>query len=506
MTAHSQGGTATRLGRRAADVLLWIGAGLGLVSLFAAVAVAIGGVVPLVFTSGSMEPDVSTGSLGMARTVDADELRVGDVVSVTNDAGTRVTHRIVAIEEAPDGTSLTLQGDANPAPDERPYVVDSADRLWFSVPVLGRVVAWMTSPWAMFLGGLVAASLLFWAFRRGSGPGPGSRSESDRARAGIEEGSTSASPARTGSHRRSGRVARGVAAVAALVCLPALSMTSNGASTMALFTDNGTVTTSGFATHHVAQPASVSCQTGALGLLSMTVSTTSSDSRYEYVARIFPSPHSGNQVGSDRVMSDASGAVRSYTYTSLNFSLGLLQLNTPYYVRVYAHIPGTDWYSPTYRVHTFRVIGLGVPLRFECVSGLTAPVVGFTQPTNGITMENGALHDQITTACDGDYGATYAAACGTATDADGSITSVKYVLQRNGSTLGTRCWNGGGLWVTNCSFRDASRNAGQNRWAVPRNLATLPYLSDGAFTLIIRATDDAGNVTEQRITYNATYF
>lgn len=151
--------------RNRRELALNVGAVLGLICIVVAFASMLFGITPLVFRSGSMSPEISTGSLALARTIDAADIRVGDVVSVNNDIGTRISHRVIAIEPAGDGAvSLTLKGDANPGPDGLPYVVTEADRIVGSVPMLGYVAAWLSSKTAIFLGGIVAGALLMLAF------------------------------------------------------------------------------------------------------------------------------------------------------------------------------------------------------------------------------------------------------------------------------------------------------------------------------------------------------
>ncbi|MFT4009140.1 MAG: signal peptidase I [Nocardioidaceae bacterium] len=154
---------------------------LGAVALLAVVAGWLFQVTPLVFRSGSMGPDINTGALGLARQVPASDLRVGDVVSVTAADGVRITHRVTRIADAPERgeVSLTLKGDANEVPDAAPYVVSSADRVFAHVDGVGYVVAWLSSPAAMFAGGLVAAWLLLTVFR-------GRRGESTKPTVPIE--------------------------------------------------------------------------------------------------------------------------------------------------------------------------------------------------------------------------------------------------------------------------------------------------------------------------------
>jgi signal peptidase I len=150
------------------ETLLNVGAALGVLCLLAAVAAIGFGVRPLVFRSGSMGPEIATGALGLARTVPAADLAVGDVVSVVNARGVRVTHRIQTVRYANPTATLTLRGDANPTADPEPYVVTEADRLFWSVNHLGYAVSALSSPWGTFGAGLLAGGLLTYVFGRRS--------------------------------------------------------------------------------------------------------------------------------------------------------------------------------------------------------------------------------------------------------------------------------------------------------------------------------------------------
>ncbi|AOW92873.1 signal peptidase I [Rhodococcus sp. WMMA185] len=143
-----------------------MGAIAGLICVLAASASFFFGIKPLVFRSGSMSPDIPTGSLALSRAVPASDLAVGDVVSVLNEQGTRITHRVEEIVSSNANSSvLILKGDANKDADLSPYTVSEADRVFFSVPSLGYVVAWLSSPVAIFLGGAFVGSLMVVAFR-----------------------------------------------------------------------------------------------------------------------------------------------------------------------------------------------------------------------------------------------------------------------------------------------------------------------------------------------------
>lgn len=470
--------------RKIADIALWVGAALGLLSLVSAVAVLVFGLVPLVFTSGSMSPEIPAGSLGIATTTDADELAIGDVVSVDAVDGVRVTHRIIDIEIAGDQATMTLKGDANAAPDSEPYIVTEADRLLFSVPWLGRVLTALASPMAIFLAGVLAAAVVGYVIMSSS------RGERPRRRRGS---------------RRAGSQRVGAAAVVALTA-PGLLALSPTETTTAYFSDlGGTVTTSGFVAHRVAPPTTIECATSLLGL-SMTITTTASDPRYTYWARGFNA--SGQPVSNYKQMT-GSGSTRAATFTESDFSASI-SLGNAYSIRVYSRVAGTTWESSEYRTYPFSKVSVAlVGLLYQCGEPDPGPAIAFTKPLNGDTGDNAgsnSLQTAISAACqDGTYGASNVAACGTASD-NGSISTVEYILQRTGGTLGVRCWNGSSLWVTGCQYRAAATNASKTKWAVPRlNGLTYPYISDGTFVLTIRATDNLGNVTVRSINYSVTY-
>lgn len=160
-------GTQRTLGKRRRsrrELALNVGAIAGTICIVATVLSLMFGVKPLVFRSGSMSPAISTGSLALAQRVSVDEVKVGDVVSVTNPQGTRITHRVFRIQQMDGQTLLTLKGDANAQPDLLPYPVTKVDRVFAHVGFLGYLVAWLSSGIAIFVGGILAGALLMLAF------------------------------------------------------------------------------------------------------------------------------------------------------------------------------------------------------------------------------------------------------------------------------------------------------------------------------------------------------
>jgi signal peptidase len=120
--------------------LLGAALGLGVVCL---VIPKILGAVPLTILSGSMVPTMPPGALAVVRPIDATHARVGDVLSYQPepDDPTLVTHRVIAVTRNAQGAvSLTLQGDANSAPDERPVRPEQVQgSVVYAVPYFGWV-------------------------------------------------------------------------------------------------------------------------------------------------------------------------------------------------------------------------------------------------------------------------------------------------------------------------------------------------------------------------------
>ncbi|HYQ76756.1 signal peptidase I [Cellulomonas sp.] len=161
------GGRARRAGGRAARGLqqgvLDVAAVLGALSILAAVACLALGVRPAVVVSGSMAPGIPVGALTVARTVPAEQVAVGDVVTVPRTTGAGlVTHRVVEAAPAGDGRStvLRLQGDANAEPDALPYTVTEVGQVLGSVPGVGYAVSWMQQHLLLVVAALLVVTAL----------------------------------------------------------------------------------------------------------------------------------------------------------------------------------------------------------------------------------------------------------------------------------------------------------------------------------------------------------
>lgn len=154
-----------------------------LVSLLAIVVIVVPlatGAKPYTILTGSMEPQYPPGTLVVVKPVDVSEINLGDVITYQLESGKPqvVTHRVVAVGAAADGTPLFItRGDANDADDPEPVQpVQIVGELWYSVPYVGwinNVVTGQARAWAipivvagLFIYGIVLLAMGFRDRRR----------------------------------------------------------------------------------------------------------------------------------------------------------------------------------------------------------------------------------------------------------------------------------------------------------------------------------------------------
>jgi signal peptidase I len=290
--------TAGRVGR---DLLLTIGALLGLCCIVLAVASTFFGVQPLIFRSGSMAPAIDTGAFALAHDVGARDLEADDIVSVHTAAGTRVTHRIADISQTPGGARLLLKGDANDAEDPAAYDVTSADRVFVSVPKLGYVVTWFAGPWGVFLLGMYAAFVVYVIVRgvgrstpRGPGPGGGARRATSALVLGL------------------------------VVAASSTTLTGRDVPTLAAWTDDVAVSGTTLTASVVPAPATFTC--GLLGLASTTFNWSAVSGATNYTLFFNSGTSSTTVTGTSSTITGGSGGPKTawvranHVYTGVTWS------------------------------------------------------------------------------------------------------------------------------------------------------------------------------------------
>lgn len=130
------------------------------------------GVAPMVVLSGSMsgtaQDHIEVGDLIFDTKADVNTLKEGDVISFMENKIV-VTHRIIRIETAQDGTRLFVtKGDANNTEDE-PITADMVVGLYrFRIPKLGDFALFLQKPLGMviFIGIPVLAFIVIDILRR----------------------------------------------------------------------------------------------------------------------------------------------------------------------------------------------------------------------------------------------------------------------------------------------------------------------------------------------------
>lgn len=96
---------------------------------------------PYIVLSGSMEPQIRTGSLCVVDTkVPFEEIKAGDVIAFETGTGSLVTHRAVTMKDG----MIETKGDANAVTDG--FTTSEANyrgKTLYSLPYLGYAVNWL---------------------------------------------------------------------------------------------------------------------------------------------------------------------------------------------------------------------------------------------------------------------------------------------------------------------------------------------------------------------------
>lgn len=118
--------------------------------------------------SGSMEPTYHTGSLLYVKEVDPLELENGDVITFYLSEDTIVTHRIVDVISAEDGSGdiyFQTKGDANNVVDGGlVYYKNVIGEPVFSIPGMGYMVNFIQHPPGIYIAIVVCVGLVFAVF------------------------------------------------------------------------------------------------------------------------------------------------------------------------------------------------------------------------------------------------------------------------------------------------------------------------------------------------------
>lgn len=110
---------------------------------------SIGGVFPLIVLTDSMYPEIESGDLIICHTVKAEDVKVKDVISFFDPAGSGtsiVTHRVVEILEEDGGIMFRTRGDHNNTEDKTLVPAKNLVGVyWTRVPLIGHMAMFMQS-------------------------------------------------------------------------------------------------------------------------------------------------------------------------------------------------------------------------------------------------------------------------------------------------------------------------------------------------------------------------
>ena len=100
---------------------------------------------PAVIMSNSMVPVFSRGSMVIVQKTDPMDVKLGDIVQY-NSSGKMITHRVVAIDAAADGSGsrvFTTKGDNNPSPDPLVAASQIIGIIRAQIPYIGYPTVWL---------------------------------------------------------------------------------------------------------------------------------------------------------------------------------------------------------------------------------------------------------------------------------------------------------------------------------------------------------------------------
>lgn len=154
--------------------VLNLAAACGVLCLLALAAAWLFDITIILFKTGSMEPTIPTGAAAVVRQIPAADVNVGDIVTIDRPGTLPVTHRVIAITPGNgDLRAITLQGDANPAPDPAPYTVQQVRLVLAWVPGVAPWIVAARQPLVMTLVTVgVSALVVFTLWPRTSTASP----------------------------------------------------------------------------------------------------------------------------------------------------------------------------------------------------------------------------------------------------------------------------------------------------------------------------------------------
>ena len=107
---------------------------------------SIGGYMPMIVLTDSMHPEIKGGDLVVIKSVDAEDIKVGDVITFfdpNSKSKTTTTHRVIEIKTVDGELTFVTQGDANSGADGDIPATNLVGLYQFRVPLMGKVAMFM---------------------------------------------------------------------------------------------------------------------------------------------------------------------------------------------------------------------------------------------------------------------------------------------------------------------------------------------------------------------------
>lgn len=109
----------------------------------------VAGTLPLIVLTDSMYPEIQSGDLIICHTIDAEDVKKGDIISFFDPSGNGtsiVTHRVIEVIEEDGNINFKTRGDANNTDDKSLVSADSLVGIYdFRIPNAGNAAIFMQS-------------------------------------------------------------------------------------------------------------------------------------------------------------------------------------------------------------------------------------------------------------------------------------------------------------------------------------------------------------------------
>lgn len=125
------------------------------------------GIKPFVVLSGSMEPTIQTGDLAIIKSVEPDQLKVGDIIAFRyTDEDIITLHRISEIDKVNNNVIFRTKGDNNKTEDKLNVQIENIEGIYSGkLDKIGNVVMSIKTPQGLALSLLtVVLIFLIWQF------------------------------------------------------------------------------------------------------------------------------------------------------------------------------------------------------------------------------------------------------------------------------------------------------------------------------------------------------